>query len=204
MVEVYVDLNAKSSWLCLLLLMCGGEITEITHLIIARKVPLSVSAWISASVECQFGLVLKQWRFISQVCVGWVVCGQMVRLCSFPCPTERRRGSGEAPSRACPHSLGSRATKTPSSGFCVCVACVVMCITGCVCLYMCVCVRVFACALIWPSFTIKPSAPSVLLHGKHQLDNMNNMFVYVGSSCERRGAQELVRLMTMPYVHCCL
>lgn len=39
--EVYVALNEKSS--CFMLLSRGGEITETTHLITARKVPLSVS-----------------------------------------------------------------------------------------------------------------------------------------------------------------
>ena len=59
------------------------------------------------------------------------------------------------------------------------------------------------CALIWLSCIIEPSAPSVLAHEEHQLDNMNNMFVYVDSPHGGTGAQELVRLMIMPYVHYC-
>lgn len=49
--------------------------------------------------------------------------------------------------------------------------------------------KVHACALIWPTFTNEPSVPSVLLDREHQLDNMNNMFVYVDSEGSSGGSE---------------
>lgn len=115
----------------------------------------------------------------------------MVRLFSFPCPAERRRRSGGAPSRACPHSLGSRATKTPSSCTCVCLNWRV-----CRHVYRCACVRACLCSHV-ALFYHRALHP---LCAVAPVNNMNNMLVYVNSP---HGAQELVRLMITPYVHYC-
>lgn len=62
--------------------------------------------------------------------------------------------------------------------------------------------KVRACALIWPTFTNEPSVPSVLLDREHQLDNMNNMFVYVDSGGSEATDYAICPLLLLVLLKC--